>query len=212
MTEENNTPQRRKLGEGVITIVDRLIDELAGPVRRTRQEAASTLAEMAREHADRLEPDVERVTEALSTPCTAPRRRRAGRRSMPCGGRHVPPGSWPRRPMRAPRPRCSTRTQSRALSTPSACSRAWGASSPELSDKVWPLLDEAIQCFHGDLGTAICSTACLSLPGRIDADASKQALVERISFDVRWPRLCQDPLGKDCRRRGGRQVAFVSVA
>ena len=61
MTEENTTPTRRKLGEGVITMVDRLIDELSGPIRRTRQEAASSLAEMAREQPESVEADVERT-------------------------------------------------------------------------------------------------------------------------------------------------------
>lgn len=28
---------------------------------------------------------------------------------------------------------------------------SWGASSPERSEQVWPILDEAIQCYHGDL-------------------------------------------------------------
>ena len=59
-----------------------------------------------------------------------------------------------------------------------------GASSPELSDKVWPLLDEAIQCFHGDLGYRDMLDSLLEFAEGNASDASKQALVERISFDV----------------------------
>ncbi|WP_342994454.1 HEAT repeat domain-containing protein [Parolsenella catena] len=184
MTEENSTPQRRKLGEGVITIVDRLIDELAGPVRRTRQEAASTLAEMAREHADRLEPDVERVTEALVDALYRPE---AQTRWEALGALREVATNHPELAAQAyegAEASLFDENSSRVRIEAFRLLARLGASSPELSDKVWPLLDEAIQCFHGDLGYRDMLDSLLEFAEGSASDASKQALVERISFDV----------------------------
>ena len=59
----------------------------------------------------------------------------------------------------------------------------YGSVSPSNSDKVWPLIDEAVQCYHGnpefnDMLTALAEFA----EGNI-SDESAAALAERMKFD-----------------------------
>ena len=59
-----------------------------------------------------------------------------------------------------------------------------GASSPERSDEVWPLIDEAIQCFHGDAEYRDMLVALLGLAQGNASDATKKALADRVRFDA----------------------------
>lgn len=59
-----------------------------------------------------------------------------------------------------------------------------GASSAERSDEVWPLLDEAIQCYHGDAEYRDMLAALLGLARGAASDATKQALAARVKFDA----------------------------
>ena len=184
MTEENSTPARRKLGEGVITMVDRLIDELSGPVRRTRQEAASALAEMCREHPETVEPDVERVTEALADALYRPeaQTRWEALDALACVA-----------------PTCADEMEDAFEGAETAlfdelsstlrysafhmlC--VWGATSPERSREAWTILDEAIQCYHGDAEYRDMLQALLTMVQTCASDETKAALAERVAFDA----------------------------
>ena len=59
-----------------------------------------------------------------------------------------------------------------------------GASSSERSDEVWPLIDEAIQCFHGDAEYRDMLVALLGLAQGNASDATKKALADRVRFDA----------------------------
>ena len=59
-----------------------------------------------------------------------------------------------------------------------------GASSPERSDEVWPLVDEAIQCYHGDAEYRDMLAALLRLAQGSASDATKEALAARVKFDA----------------------------
>ena len=58
-----------------------------------------------------------------------------------------------------------------------------GASSPERSDEVWPLIDEAIQCYHGDAEYRDMLAALLALAQGNASDATRKALAARVKFD-----------------------------
>lgn len=61
---------------------------------------------------------------------------------------------------------------------------AYGSMSADRSDRAWPLLDEAIQCFHGD---AEYHDMLVGLVGFARGDISKQtakALASRVEFDA----------------------------
>ena len=59
-----------------------------------------------------------------------------------------------------------------------------GASSPERSDQAWPLLDESIQCYHGDAEYRDMLVALLGLARGAASDETKQALAARVKFDA----------------------------
>ena len=59
-----------------------------------------------------------------------------------------------------------------------------GSSSEERSDEVWPLLDEAIQCYHGDAEYRDMLAALLGLAQGGASAATKEALAARVRFDA----------------------------
>lgn len=60
----------------------------------------------------------------------------------------------------------------------------FGATSEERSDQVWPLLDEAIQCYHGDPEYRDMLVALLAFVQGASSAATKAALAERLKFDA----------------------------
>lgn len=61
----------------------------------------------------------------------------------------------------------------------------FGASAPERSDQVWPLLDEAIQCYHGDPEYHDMLVALLEFAHGDISDAAAHALAARVRFDTK---------------------------
>lgn len=59
-----------------------------------------------------------------------------------------------------------------------------GATTPTRSEKVWPLLDEAIQCYHGDLEYNDMLTALTDFSKGKLSDAVKAGFAERMAFDA----------------------------
>lgn len=60
----------------------------------------------------------------------------------------------------------------------------FGATSEERSGQVWPLLDEAIQCYHGDPEYRDMLVALLTFVQGAASAATKAALAERLKFDA----------------------------
>ena len=60
----------------------------------------------------------------------------------------------------------------------------FGATSEERSDQVWPLLDEAIQCYHGDPEYRDMLVALLAFVQGAASASTKAALAERLKFDA----------------------------
>ncbi|MBQ6395244.1 MAG: hypothetical protein IJH87_02730, partial [Atopobiaceae bacterium] len=61
---------------------------------------------------------------------------------------------------------------------------AYGAISPKCSDDAWPLLNEAIQCYHGDVEYRDMLTYLLNFAKGSISPESRDALIERVSFDA----------------------------
>lgn len=60
----------------------------------------------------------------------------------------------------------------------------YGATTENRSEKVWPLIDEAIQCYHGDLEFADMLNAVIEFSsGKLSASV-KEELIERMKFDA----------------------------
>ena len=60
----------------------------------------------------------------------------------------------------------------------------YGATSEERSDQVWPLLDEAVQCYHGDPEYRDMLVALLAFVQGAASAATKAALAGRLKFDA----------------------------
>jgi hypothetical protein len=60
----------------------------------------------------------------------------------------------------------------------------YGSASEEGSDQVWPLLDEAIQCYHGDPEYRDMLVALLDFSKGAISPATREALVARVAFDA----------------------------
>ena len=60
----------------------------------------------------------------------------------------------------------------------------YGATSAERSDEAWPLLDEAIQCYHGDAEYRDMLGALLELARGAASEKTRAALAERVAFDA----------------------------
>lgn len=59
-----------------------------------------------------------------------------------------------------------------------------GATTANRSEKVWPLIDEGIQCYHGDLEFNDMLTAIVEFSSGKLSDEVKQQLSDRMSFDA----------------------------
>lgn len=59
----------------------------------------------------------------------------------------------------------------------------YGSTSEERSEKVWPLLDEAIQCYHGDYEYQDMLVALISFSEGSLSESVKNGLKERVTFD-----------------------------
>ena len=61
---------------------------------------------------------------------------------------------------------------------------AYGATTEKHSENVWPLIDEAIQCYHGDVEFNDMLNAVAEFATGKLSEHVKEALVERMSFDA----------------------------
>ena len=59
-----------------------------------------------------------------------------------------------------------------------------GATTENRSEKTWPLIDEAIQCYHGDLEFGDMLVAVVEYSQGKLSDSVKAALAERMAFDA----------------------------
>lgn len=62
---------------------------------------------------------------------------------------------------------------------------AYGAQSPEASNNVWSLLDEAIQCFHGDQEFQDMLNLLVEFSKGHLSEETKKGFIERMSFDAK---------------------------
>lgn len=181
---DKNVQTGKRFGAGEVTEVGRLMDELAGPNRRIRQEASHALAEMATESPEKLAGHEQDVIEALVDALFRPEAQTrwesldALRALVPSSPELVSEA------FEGAESSLLDETSSRVRISSFRLLAALGATSPELSDKVWPLLDDAIRCYHGDPGYRDMLQALLELMQGNASEATRKALVDFISFDA----------------------------
>ncbi len=157
-----------------------LVEELSGSSRRKRQEVAHKLSPMAKSHPEMLLPYVDALADALYRP-------EAQTRWEVLDALAIIADEHP------DEVECAfDGAEASLFDDGSARVRLsafvflchYGATSPERSDQAWPLVDEAVQCFHGDVEYRDMLQALLVLAqGKISKETAK-ALAARVKFDA----------------------------
>lgn len=157
-----------------------LVEELAGSSRRRRQEVAHKIATVAHADASMVTPFVDSLMDALERPEAQTRWEvlDALTALVDEHAEEVAPAF--------------EAAETALFDEDSAPVRLagfvflcrFGATSEERSDQVWPLLDEAIQCYHGDPEYRDMLVALLAFVQGAASVATKAALAERLKFDA----------------------------
>ena len=179
-----DTKEKAKFGAGEITELDRLIDELSGAVRRTRQEASHAICTMLREDPSSVAGQEPRVAEALVDALFRPEAQTRWEaldalRELAATNPELVEDAY-----EGAEASLFDENNARVRISAFCLLCRMAAKSAATSDKVWPLLDEAIQCYHGDTGYRDMLSGLLELAEGDASDVTKQALSERIAFDA----------------------------
>ena len=157
-----------------------LVESLATSSRRERQMAASALYLVAKKQPDKLVDSIDELIDALNRPEAQTR--------------------WEILEALAILVDCDARACGKAVGDAEAslfdeesgparlaamrflCK--YGATTATRSEKVWPLVDEAIQCYHGDLEYNDMLIALVDFSNGKLSDEVKAAFADRMSFDA----------------------------
>lgn len=170
-------------GEAAIADADKLsmfVELLDGSSRRQRQGAAAALAYVAANNAELLAPYTPDVIAALNRPEAQTR--------------------WECLEILTHLVACEPRACEKALPGAEnalfdeesgfvrlAAMRflcAWGKTTENRSERCWPLIDEAIQCYHGDVEFNDMIAAVTDFAGGKISAHVKESLVARMTFDA----------------------------
>jgi hypothetical protein len=160
--------------------VEYLVDALAGPRRRSRQDAAHYLALKAHEDASQLTPFVDDLIDALYRP-------EAQTRWEVFDALGQVAESDPNLVEEGYDGAEASLFDESSATVRLAAFRflcRLGASSPERSDMVWQLIDESVQCYHGDPEYHDMLVALLDFAKGSTSPAVASALRDRVAFDA----------------------------
>ena len=174
--------------------VAELVEALSGPRRRARQEAAHELAILAHEDASALEPHAEELVDALFRPEAQTRWEVLDALAELV---QTVPGKVDAASEEAEASLFDEDSSTVRLAAFRFLARL-GARSAARSEQVWPLLDEAVQCYHGDPEYRDMLGCLLEFVRGDVADAVRDSLVDRISFDAKsgrgYIRTCSEEI------------------
>lgn len=157
-----------------------VVDALAGASRRARQNSAAILSEVAKDHADLLIPYESELVDALNRPeartrweCLDALTHLVDKDSRACdkaiAGAEVSLFDEESGPVRLAAMRFLCKI---------------GATTETRSEKTWPLIDEALQCYHGDLEFNDMLIAVTEYSQGKLSDSVKASLAHRMAFDA----------------------------
>ncbi len=180
---KTQTPEEKKQVEEAIAnpaALNELIEALSGGSRRGRQQAAKVIAAVAAANSEILVPHAAALVDALERPEAQTRWECLDTLAqlVPLDGRtceKAVPGAETALfdedsgPLRLAAMRFLCRL---------------GATTEKRSEKVWPLIDEGIQCWHGDLEFQDMLIAIIDFSQGKLAPEGKAALADRMRFDA----------------------------
>ena len=156
------------------------VETLAGASRRSRQNAAAVLSEVAKQRVDLVEPYASELIDALNRPeartrweCLDALTVLVDANSRACdkaiSGAEASLFDEESGPVRLSAMRFLCRL---------------GSTTETRSEKTWPLIDEAIQCYHGDLEFGDMLNAVVDYSQGKLSPSVKAELADRMSFDA----------------------------
>lgn len=165
---------------GSVETRDKLIADLSGSSRRSRQDAAAVFGEIAKADPEILIPYIDEFIDALKRPEAQTRWE-----SLEVLTALVPFAS-------KSCDKALTDAETALFDEESGFVRLAalrflckiGATTELRSEKVWPLLDEAIQCYHGDYEYQDMLIALIGFSEGKIAQSAKDGLKERMAFDA----------------------------
>ena len=169
-----------QLAEENENAVDRLVQELGCPTRRIRQFAARVLHLLAERDPQRVVPCAPALIEALDRPEAQTRWEALDALTALATTCPEQMGDAFEGAETALFDELSSTLRYAAFRL--LC--VWGATSVERSREAWPILDEAIQCYHGDVEFNDMLNAVAEFATGKLSEHVKEALVERMSFDA----------------------------
>ena len=160
-------------------LLQEIIDALAGDDRRARQSAAAVVRCIADIDATLLKPYAGELTDALHRPESQTRWEVLGtfEKLVPVDARLVDKALGGAETALHDEESGVVRLAAFRL----MCT--YGATTAHRSDRVWPLVDEAIRCYHGDAEYPAMLTSVIELVTGGASDAVKIAAAERMLFD-----------------------------
>jgi hypothetical protein len=174
---------RAELAERAVTdpkLLKEIIAALAGDDRRARQAAASMVRGVAEIDPALLKPYAGELTDALHRPESQTRWEVLGtfEKLVPVDARLVDKALAGAETALHDEESGVVRLAAFRL----MCS--YGATTSHRSDRVWPLIDEAIRCYHGDAEFPAMLTSIIELVTGGASDEVKLAAAERMAFDA----------------------------
>ena len=160
--------------------VEELVEDLASSSRRDRQHAASRIAQIVAEKPEDVMPFVDRLIDGLNRKEARTRWELLDALSRVCA---VDASLVESALEDAEGSLFDEQNGTVRLSAFRLYCR-FGQASAANADKVWPLLNEAIQCYHGDPEFQDMLIALLEFSAADLSDQVKEGLRERMSFDA----------------------------
>lgn len=179
MTNEKK-PTKETTEETSIKAPEEYVEQLCASSRRERQNAAHELADIAQNNPTALLGFVSNFIDALSRPEAQTRWEMFDALSYmaPHASKEVAPATDDAEEALFDENSSMVRVSAYRF----LCS--WGATSPKNSDTVWPLIEEAAQCYHGDPAFQDMLAATLEFAkGKLSAQTKKK-LVKTATFDA----------------------------
>lgn len=161
-------------------VLEQLVAGLGGTSRRGRQDSAHTLALIAKASPDRLMPFAPQLIDALDRPEAQTRWEALSALSQMVA---VSPEDVAGAFEGAEASLFDETSAPVRLGAFTFLAR-YGATSPRRSDEAWPLLDEAVQCYHGDPEYHDMLVQLLEFAQGQISEGARRALAARVSFDA----------------------------
>lgn len=178
--ESKTAEELAQLGMSDAAVLEEIVEAISGDVRRLRQRCAGALSLVSQQNPELLLPFAHELSDALHRP-----EARTRWECLDALSNLVP---------------LDARSAGRALPGAEAALfdeesgpvrlaafgylATYGATTENRSSRVWPLLDEAIQCYHGDPEYQDMLTSLMVFAGGKASREVKDQLIARLSFDA----------------------------